>query len=915
MRLSISFKLISIALLITTSVLCGLGFYNFEKTKTRLNNQLDGDIKALSSRLQLNLPGAVWNYDDAYITSTLFSEANAYFVDGIYVVDDSDELIDGVLNKNGEVTQVSELPQSKEKLKTFPLVFIDADSEEEHGVGNLKIDVTDRAIRELLDEEVVKSGIQIGILNLILILLFAIAIGRFTRPIKDLQSVASSIAQGNYDLDIKIQRNDEIGDLAESFTQMKESISKKISDLHALNASGEVLALSGEKGVALSNTLQAMSKKTNLGYGSIFLFDQDKNLTLETCFPSDNLAAEKEARKFTDGEGAIGLSAKTGEIVFIPDTSADERFITNTNDEQSRALICVPLLDENEVMGVLNLSGEVEDVRFEDSDTEFVSTLARQLVTTLKNINLRETIEEHNRTLEQKVRERTAELEQKNRDVQAMLHNMRQGLFTVVEDGRVHPEYSAFLESILEKKAIAGQHVLDVLFDHAHLGSDQLNQVKVAIESLLGEDEMMFEFNSHLLANEFEFEVNGHKKILSLDWNAITNDGQIEKLMVTVRDVTKLKALELEAQHQKRELEIVGQIIKLAESKFNGFISSAREFIRENHSLISQHQDKDDEVLAKLFRNMHTIKGNARTYGLGYLTDIVHEVESTYSALRNDPEMNWEQEQLLNELAQVESGINEYAFVNEEVLGRKADGGSDEAPLISQQALARMQHCLQALDAEHPSLQTNKEFQQVLNDLKTAGTLAFNETISDLVNSLPSIAQELGKSAPQVHLNTASLRVKPDMGELINNVFSHLLRNSLDHGIESDDEREQAGKSKAGNIYVDAGWESEKPTLTIRDDGKGLNLERLFQKGVEMNKWSMDAKPSMQEVADLIFASGISTKESVSSISGRGVGMDAVKNFLIENGGDITLKLRGEDDTQAYVPFELVVTLPGGIRL
>ena len=93
---------------------------------------------------------------------------------------------------------------------------------------------------------------------------------------------------------------------------------------------------------------------------------------------------------------------------------------------QSKALICVPLKDGEIPLGVLNLSGNIGEVKFEQTDYEYVETIARQLVTTVKNIRMRETIEEHNRTLEQKVLERTAELRQKNQDIQAMMQNMQQ---------------------------------------------------------------------------------------------------------------------------------------------------------------------------------------------------------------------------------------------------------------------------------------------------------------------------------------------------------------------------------------------------------------------------------------------------------------------------------------------------------
>ena len=98
------------------------------------------------------------------------------------------------------------------------------------------------------------------------------------------------------------------------------------------------------------------------------------------------------------------------------------------------------------------------------------------------------------------------------------------------------------------------------------------------------------------------------------------------------------------------------------------------------------------------------------------------------------------------------------------------------------------------------------------------------------------------------------------------------------------------------------------------DDGQGLDIHRLFQLGVERGIWSADEMPSADAIAQIIFRSGISSKEQVTDISGRGVGMDAVKEFLNEQGASIHLRLDGDTATlsleRANIPCEFIISLP-----
>jgi ligand-binding sensor domain-containing protein/HPt (histidine-containing phosphotransfer) domain-containing protein len=531
----------------------------------------------------------------------------------------------------------------------------------------------------------------------------------------------------------------------------------------------------------------------------------------------------------------------------------------------------------------------------------------------------RRLIEAQNRLLEIKVAERTTELREKNNDIQAMLSNMRQGLFTVEVNGNIHPEYSHFLEDIFETTDIAGRNAMNLLFGHTELGSDTLDSIKVTISSIIGEDKINYELNVHLLPTEYEANFAGKRKYLSLDWNFILIDHLVSKLMVSVRDVTQLKQLEHDALIKKRELDIIGQLLNIPAKKYLIFATATKRFIAENRDYIQRNEQRSDTVIALLFRNMHTIKGNCRTFGFRFFSDVAHEVESVYSALKTDSTMIWDREQLFADLARVENLLLEYEYVYYTILRRGDRDRDHDGFWADSKAIATIQRCIDTTTQQLQQLPTLKDSQLLLpiqTLLNAALSTPLSEMLSDVVASLPSLAVQLNKDAPKVVIIDNNVRIKASASELITNIFAHILRNCIDHGIETPSVRVQIGKPTSGIIEVRAAIENERLHLHVKDDGQGINIERLFQKGVETGQWTAGDRPSDQEIANLIFISGISTKEQVTNISGRGVGMDAVKQFLCAQDANIILHLFGRDTAQTsfpervMIPFELIIDLP-----
>ncbi len=524
-----------------------------------------------------------------------------------------------------------------------------------------------------------------------------------------------------------------------------------------------------------------------------------------------------------------------------------------------------------------------------------------------------------NDKLEDLVAERTLQLRQKTNDILTMLQNMPQGILTVTQGATIHPEYSAYLEQIFETKDIAGRRMMDVVFSDTNLGADILSQIEAVADACIGEDKMNFEFNTHLMVTELDKTLpSGRVKSLELSWSPICNEADVcEKLMLCVRDVTELKGLAAEASKQRRELEMIGQILSVNQEKFHQFIDSSTQFIEENRVVIESTESRNQEAVTTLFRNMHTIKGNARTYGLLQLTNTVHETEQVYDHLLKNPDADWDREYLLGQLRDTYSAIQEYARVNEVKLGRRGPGrrgGVDKFLMVQKAHIDGLIGSLETAKDNDPAAK-EQLLLRVLGTLKQIGTERIEDILSGVIDSLPSLARELGKEAPAVKVTDNNIVVQNQIADLLKNVFMHLLRNSIDHGIETAEQRVAQGKSPAGTINLSLSIEGGKFLLKLRDDGRGLAMGYIQKKAVDSGLMDENAPMSPEQLAQLIFAPGFSTASVVTEVSGRGVGMDAVKGFVEREGGTIMLQFLDDNPHSEFRQFETVIALPDNLGL
>jgi chemosensory pili system protein ChpA (sensor histidine kinase/response regulator) len=212
-------------------------------------------------------------------------------------------------------------------------------------------------------------------------------------------------------------------------------------------------------------------------------------------------------------------------------------------------------------------------------------------------------------------------------------------------------------------------------------------------------------------------------------------------------------------------------------------------------------------------------------------------------------------------------------------------------------------------DTDAALLQQARISREVQQNLMRVRAVPFSNLNERLYRIVRQTARELGKKA---ELEVTGAEVELDRGvlERISAPLEHMLRNALVHGIEAPALRTSAGKPDTGRIAVALRQESNEIVLVHSDDGGGLNLEALRRKGAEMGLLPADREPTEAELAQLVFASGLSTAETITEIAGRGVGMDVVRNEISLIGGRVdivTTPGRGTTFT-LYLPLTLAVT-------
>lgn len=501
----------------------------------------------------------------------------------------------------------------------------------------------------------------------------------------------------------------------------------------------------------------------------------------------------------------------------------------------------------------------------------------------------RDEIAAWNEVLEQTVAIRTTALRN-------LLNNAGQGFLSFGPDLLVREEYSSECIRIFGKK-IAGAKFADLIFPKDREQQDFMESLFSEIYK--NQDPDAREVYLPLLPAE----VLINSKHINIEYKIIPDPlrDQAEVCMAILSDVTENRLLENQVEQERNLLKMVVKVI-VNRTDFLQNVKDFRKFCISGLPSILNGTAAEEEKFAEIFRQLHTFKGNFSQLNMGSIVERLHQLETDMTEFRNDGKLKAgpaELKQLFSGL-EAESWLQADLAYLEEILGQKLFEGDDEL-VISKKKLTEIEKRIGALLPPSECKLLIPE----LRRLRYRPLAELFDSFSDYVNRL---AERFEKPIYPVKLTAEPVQVDPDLYKGVIKSLVHVFRNAVDHGLESIDERVELGKEEYGRISITISTTDRQIIVAIGDDGRGIDpavvRRKALEQGLLPEEQIMAAGDA--ELIDLVFVDGFSTKENVTDISGRGVGLAALKTELVKLGGYPRVEtVLGQGTTfYLYLPLE-----------
>lgn len=516
---------------------------------------------------------------------------------------------------------------------------------------------------------------------------------------------------------------------------------------------------------------------------------------------------------------------------------------------------------------------------------------------------MRETIKQHIEKLDMKVLERT-------QAITDLLNNAGQGFLTFGKNLKIHKEYSKQCIDFIGRN-IEDMNILEILYPD--IGADYLKdkskydeESDIAVTEELIKD--IFESDSKidvkLTLLPHEIEIN---KLILTVWYVYLKDyknSEKTKIMLILTDVTLERTLKEKA---KIEEERNNLIIKAALDKagFIEFINDLNKQINYARDLVMKLENRFD-VLDELFRIIHTIKGNSPFYNLKRVAEAAHQMEDIISIfIRHKNIGPKDLQELNNYIDNIIAGLNYHLNSISDFLS------ANDIFKYSEKIFEIPESKLDSLISLINEKLSETEREIFIEKVKELKKHSIKFILKRYISNAQQIADRLGKKI-KVNINNEDFQIDLTYFKPLFDVYVHIIRNAVDHGISTPAERALEKKSACGTISIileelDKDGKKYFMIETI-DDGKGIEIEKIRKRIIEkklLNEREAN-KLNEDEVLQYIFYPGISSKDSISDVSGRGIGMEAVKEAVSKLGGEIKVKTQSNIGTsiKIIVPFD-----------
>lgn len=466
-------------------------------------------------------------------------------------------------------------------------------------------------------------------------------------------------------------------------------------------------------------------------------------------------------------------------------------------------------------------------------------------------------LDTHRRDLEALVAERTRELSERNLEMQLVLDNIDQGLAMIDREGKFLGECSkTFAERFGKPPPGTPFHQHAALIEGdprvslaLELGYDQL------IADILPIEVALAQLPSHIVHADRHY---------ALSFTRITHGGAPSGALLVTRDVTE-ELLAARAKVEQGERAQMFERIMRDRAGFAEFLAEGARLMRQIRNGTAAAQAGAGEVMpAEEMRALHTLKGLTAVFDVRSVSAAAHELERALGA-GTPAEIVAAQGELA---AQWERCLD----VVRPVLGR-----------AQRQRVEMSLSELRELVARVESRAPHAEISRALLELRDEPVQLRLERIED---QLIRVARYLNKPEPSVRVRAGQVRLPGDRFRTFWSSLTHLVRNIVDHGLEPAHERVARGKPEKNRVELLARADERHVYIELADDGRGIAWERLAERAAQHGLPSS----TRAELIQALFADGVSTADTITPTSGRGVGMSVVREACRALGGEIVVE-------------------------
>jgi two-component system, chemotaxis family, sensor kinase CheA len=475
-----------------------------------------------------------------------------------------------------------------------------------------------------------------------------------------------------------------------------------------------------------------------------------------------------------------------------------------------------------------------------------------------------------------------AQAEDAQRQVENILGTVREGLFLIGRDLKLGNTCSGSLRDLLHIENPAGKTFEEVL---KTLVDEKTTKSALKFLGLLWRDKVhedLIESINPLNQVEVAFAAptgGTDTRYLAFSFRRVRGgDTSGDYILGVVGDVTDRVMLARELEQVKADHDsqasVLLQLLKVDPQQLQSFLTNADVAFRKSNAMLTAPGKEQDDLKKKLngvFRELHGAKGEAASLGLSSFVQRIHQAEDYLSTLRSKATLNG------NDFMPVVVKLDELLSHAASIHGMQDRvAGFRPAPQVGKR-------------------KKDKDKPEGSGDTTEVGTSAGDMPTGPSIDSqLQTLSQDvaLSQSRP-VKLVTKGLdKVPIRLAGTVKDICIQMIRNCIMHGIESPEQRRDHGKLEEGVLqvsFVDEG--DEEYLLTIEDDGRGLNYEQIIDKALKQGLVRPQQAMTLERAAvyKLIFLPGFSTADKVSEHAGRGVGLDAVSNWVRESGGNIAV--------------------------